>query len=68
MCPRCHGKGGFKAYAHILGGVCFKCWGSGDDKHPLPRPVQVGRSLPPMIQKLKQAGDSFRAKHEKDEA
>ena len=28
-CPRCLGKGHIKAFTHVLGGVCFKCNGTG---------------------------------------
>lgn len=28
-CPRCAGKGIIAAYKNVLGGVCFKCGGSG---------------------------------------
>jgi len=28
-CPRCAGKGQIPGYGHVLGGVCFKCGGSG---------------------------------------
>ena len=28
-CPRCSGKGNVRGYAHVLGGICFKCGGAG---------------------------------------
>lgn len=28
-CGRCHGTGWIKRYAHVLAGVCFRCWGAG---------------------------------------
>ena len=28
-CPRCNGEGRLSFYNHILGGICFKCGGSG---------------------------------------
>lgn len=28
-CSRCDGKGDIRAYGHVMGGVCFKCSGSG---------------------------------------
>ena len=28
-CKRCHGKGEIKMYQHVIGGVCFRCDGSG---------------------------------------
>lgn len=31
-CPRCKGEGIIKYYAHVRGGVCFKCEGSGEVK------------------------------------
>jgi len=30
-CPRCAAKGELKCYAHIKGGVCFRCWGTALD-------------------------------------
>lgn len=30
-CPRCSGRGHFDAYAHIDGGRCFRCGGTGID-------------------------------------
>lgn len=27
-CPRCNGKGGFKIFMHVKGGVCFRCNGA----------------------------------------
>ena len=30
-CCRCLGTGDIKAFSHILGGVCFRCWGTGSD-------------------------------------
>lgn len=29
-CNRCEGKGNIPEYSHILNGVCFNCWGTGD--------------------------------------
>lgn len=29
MCKKCNGKGHIMGYAHISGGVCFSCMGSG---------------------------------------
>lgn len=29
FCARCGGRGTFKAYAHVQGGVCFGCQGQG---------------------------------------
>lgn len=29
ICGRCNGKGQFREYGHVYGGVCFKCGGSG---------------------------------------
>lgn len=26
-CKRCHGTGIIKSYMHVLGGICFRCWG-----------------------------------------
>jgi hypothetical protein len=31
-CTRCDGKGHLPHYANVLGGVCFKCGGSGQQK------------------------------------
>ena len=28
-CSRCEGKGKIAAFGHVIGGVCFKCGGSG---------------------------------------
>ncbi len=30
-CSRCSGKGLIPHFSHVLGGVCFRCWGSGRD-------------------------------------
>ncbi len=32
-CTRCQGKGRIPHYANVLGGVCFKCGGSGLQKN-----------------------------------
>lgn len=37
-CPRCEGKGVIEVYAHVRGGLCFKCWGMGLKPAP-PKPV-----------------------------
>lgn len=29
VCHRCHGKGELECYYHVIGGVCFNCWGQG---------------------------------------
>lgn len=31
-CSRCEGKGHIAFYGHVLGGICFKCSGSGQQK------------------------------------
>lgn len=31
VCGRCNGKGHLKCYSHVKAGVCFQCWGTGDD-------------------------------------
>lgn len=31
-CSRCDGEGRVKSFSHVLGGVCFKCGGSGKQK------------------------------------
>ena len=30
-CNRCSGKGIIDRFRHIVGGICFRCWGSGVD-------------------------------------
>jgi len=30
-CGRCQGKGIIKAFLHVRGGICFRCWGCGVD-------------------------------------
>jgi hypothetical protein len=30
-CTRCNGKGVIPHFAHVMNGVCFRCWGSGED-------------------------------------
>lgn len=30
-CGRCNGTGMLKSCTHVLGGVCFRCWGLGTD-------------------------------------
>lgn len=30
-CTRCQGDGIIKGFQHVLGGVCFRCWGTGID-------------------------------------
>jgi len=30
-CTRCGGKGHIPHFAHVMNGVCFRCWGSGED-------------------------------------
>ena len=30
-CRRCGGKGELSHFRHVMGGVCFRCWGSGFD-------------------------------------
>ncbi len=30
-CGRCRGQGYIKAFSHVCNGVCFRCWGSGED-------------------------------------
>lgn len=30
-CPRCHGTGLVESCRHVRNGVCFRCWGTGDD-------------------------------------
>lgn len=34
-CPRCGGAGNIPRFSHIHQGICFRCWGSGDDPHSL---------------------------------
>lgn len=31
VCQRCGGKGYLQAFPHVVRGVCFRCWGAGDD-------------------------------------
>lgn len=31
-CRRCKGKGELPHYGHVMGGICFKCDGSGDEE------------------------------------
>ena len=28
-CRRCGGEGRIEAFSHIMGGICFRCWGRG---------------------------------------
>ncbi len=36
-CTRCQGKGEIKGFAHVLAGVCFRCWGAGlEPEKPTP--------------------------------
>ena len=37
-CTRCGGTGYFPQYKRVENGVCFRCWGSGTDNKPAPRP------------------------------
>jgi len=30
-CGRCSGEGHIKAFARIQNGICFRCWGTGED-------------------------------------
>lgn len=30
-CCRCHGDGIIRHFMHVMGGVCFRCWGTGRD-------------------------------------
>lgn len=30
-CSRCGGKGELPCFRHVMGGVCFRCWGQGVD-------------------------------------
>lgn len=30
-CGRCSGKGIIEAFRHVVGGICFRCWGCGVD-------------------------------------
>lgn len=30
-CGRCSGKGEILSFAHVQGGICFGCWGTGED-------------------------------------
>lgn len=30
-CGRCRGQGRIKCFSHVLGGICFRCWGTGQD-------------------------------------
>ena len=30
-CGRCGGKGELPCFRHVLGGICFRCWGCGVD-------------------------------------
>jgi hypothetical protein len=40
-CVRCNGQGKIWAYANVLGGVCFKCHGSGtQSRKPAPPTLQ----------------------------
>ena len=31
VCTRCRGEGILEHYSHVVGGICFRCWGSGVD-------------------------------------
>lgn len=45
-CDRCNGKGHINGYAHVMGGVCFKCAGSGKQavkKVRKPSPAQLAK-------------------------
>lgn len=39
-CQRCEGKGEIPAFGHVLGGVCFKCKGSGKQYYKPSQSVQ----------------------------
>lgn len=30
-CGRCHGHGIIERFSHVVGGICFRCWGCGVD-------------------------------------
>ena len=30
-CQRCNGKGILPHFSHIMGGICFRCWGIGEE-------------------------------------
>jgi hypothetical protein len=34
-CSRCSGNGLIPCFSHVMGGVCFRCWGSGRDPQEL---------------------------------
>lgn len=31
VCPRCSGKGEIAGFRHVKAGICFNCWGCGED-------------------------------------
>ncbi len=35
ICCRCGGEGVIPRFAHVANGICFRCWGSGDDPQSL---------------------------------
>lgn len=39
-CTRCDGKGWIPGYGHVLGGVCFKCGGTGWQKRKPAAPTR----------------------------
>lgn len=47
-CTRCNGSGYIKAYSHVMGGVCFKCGGSGKQAAPRgrSRTIKTGSRRP----------------------
>lgn len=34
-CGRCQGEGVIPRFAHVANGICFRCWGSGEDPEEL---------------------------------
>ncbi len=46
-CKRCHGTGEIKAFQHVLGGICFRCWGVGEEMSEADRAIaaQAARQL-----------------------
>lgn len=40
-CTRCDGSGRIRAFGHVLGGVCFKCNGSGKQARKPSKPSQL---------------------------
>lgn len=35
VCGRCRGEGLLPCFSHVIGGVCFRCWGCGKDPRTL---------------------------------